>query len=127
MNHGIEMAALCATMAVIGHNWPIFLRFKGGKGVAVTLGALIGMVPMAVAIGLLIWISVFLLSRYVSLASIFAAIGVSVYLWVVRDPGELLLPGVMTALTLLILWRHKPNIQRLANGSENRFSFGKKT
>jgi len=124
--HCREMALLCAVMAVIGHNWPVFLRFKGGKGVAVTLGALLGIVPAAMGLGLLAWICVFLLSRYVSLASLVAAGSVSVYLWIGREPGDTLLPGVMTVLAILIALRHKSNIQRLVNGTENRFVFGKK-
>lgn len=126
MPPGKEIAILCAFMAVIGHNWPIFLHFKGGKGVAVTVGALLGIVPAAMGLGLLIWIGVFLLSRYVSLASIVAAIAVSVYIWITRHPPGLLLPSVMTVLAVLIIWRHKPNIQRLMKGTENRFCFGKK-
>jgi glycerol-3-phosphate acyltransferase PlsY len=113
-------------MAVAGHNWPVFLGFKGGKGVATTVGGLLGIIPAAMGLGLLMWTVIFLVSRYVSLASILAALAVCVYVWLVRAPGDLLLPGVMTALAVLIVWRHKTNIVRLANGSENRFSFGKR-
>lgn len=126
ISHGRAMALFCACMAVIGHNWPVFLRFKGGKGVAVTVGALLGISPPATGIGMLLWICVFLLSRYVSLASLVAAAGVSVHMWLTREPGEFLLPGVMTILALLIVWRHKSNIHRLATGTEHRFSFRKK-
>ena len=119
----------CAAAAVAGHNWPVFLRFKGGKGVATSAGALLGLAPPAMGIGVLAWLLVFLLTRYVSMASIAAAAAVAASawgLWAMRPNQALLLPIALTLLASLSIWRHKANIQRLRSGTENRFEFGKK-
>lgn len=114
---------LCyAALAIAGHTWPVYLKFKGGKGVATSAGALIGIAPASTGTGLLVWIFVFALSRYVSLASIVAAALVAGSAWVFyreQGPG---LPVALTLLAALIVWRHKANIQRLLNGTEHRFS-----
>ncbi|MFH1969174.1 MAG: glycerol-3-phosphate 1-O-acyltransferase PlsY [Verrucomicrobiota bacterium] len=116
---------VCACLAIAGHNWPVYLRFKGGKGVATSVGALIGLVPVAAGVGLLTWALVFVATRYVSLASIAAAIMVAGVVWIFYAPTGILLPVVLTVLCGLIIWRHKSNIQRLIHGSENRFKFKK--
>ncbi len=110
-------------MAIIGHTFPVYLKFKGGKGVATSAGMLLGVAPIAVAAGLIVFIFTVVISRYVSLASILAALAVGIMAWV---EGEKAL-GVKIALTLmsfLIVWLHRANIKRLMNGTENRF--GKK-
>ncbi|MCK5851297.1 MAG: glycerol-3-phosphate 1-O-acyltransferase PlsY [Kiritimatiellae bacterium] len=124
--HLIAISLLYACSAVAGHNWSIFLRFKGGKGVATTVGAILGIAPLMVGVGFIAWVIVFVTTRYVSLASILTAIAISVYAWVTKEQGELLLPSVLTVLALLIIWRHKANIGRLLSGTENRFNFKKK-
>ena len=112
---------------MVGHNWPVFLKFKGGKGVATSMGALIGIAWQAALIGLLVWIVVLLISRYVSLASISAAaILAGVSWWLYRDE-TILLPIVLSLLGLTAILRHRPNIQRLLKGTENRFNFKRKT
>lgn len=126
VEEGIRIPLFCACLSVVGHNWPVFLRFKGGKGVAATVGALLGIAPGATGAGFLLWTFTFLLSRYVSLASIVSAGGAAAFAWAARSPGETLLPSVITALAALIGWRHKANIRRLLDGSEHRFSFGGK-
>ncbi len=122
----IALSLLYACLAVAGHNWSIFLRFKGGKGVATTVGAILGVAPIMVAVGFVAWLIIFLATRYVSLASILTAIIITVYAWITKSEGQLLLPSVLTILALLMIWRHKTNIQRLLNGTENRFNFKKK-
>ncbi len=127
LDHITYVKLLYGFMAIAGHNWPVFLKFKGGKGVATTVGAILGIIPGLVLIGLIIWLIVFLTSRYVSLASILTAIALAVYVWstkVKNDP--IIIPVVLTLLALLIIWRHKANIKRLLNGNENRFDFKKK-
>lgn len=115
-----------AALAIMGHTWPVYIGFKGGKGVATSAGALIGIAPVETGVGLLCWVVVFAVSRYVSLASIVAVVTVAVFAWM-RDRGQGLgLPVALTALALLIVWRHKGNIQRLLNGTEHRFSKKKK-
>jgi len=127
----MEISAIAAPAAglaaFLGHLFPIFLGFKGGKGVATSAGLLIGLAPMAVLIGLALWIVSFVLSRYVSVASILAALAIAVVGWPLylasRGP---FLPAVLTLLAALTIWRHRSNIQRLRNGTENRFNFKKR-
>ena len=123
---GAVLPLVCACLAIAGHNWPVYLRFKGGKGVATSAGALIGLAPMAAGAGLLIWALVFVATRYVSAASITAAITVAGAGWFFCAQTGILLPVVLTALCGLIIGRHKSNIQRLIHGSENRFEFKKR-
>jgi glycerol-3-phosphate acyltransferase PlsY len=109
---------------VAGHTFPVWLRFKGGKGVATSVGALTGLVPLAVPIVLLIWFVVFQISRYVSLASIIASISLPIVVallahWNLVDTRALIYFSM--ALTLLVLWRHRSNFSRLLNGTEQRF------
>ena len=111
--------------AIIGHNWTCFLRFKGGKGVATSLGVLLGIVPLGALLALAVWIFAFLVSRYVSLASIVAAAALGVGVWFLY-PQTWWLPAVITILALLAIAKHHANIRRLLNGTENRFSFSKK-
>ncbi|OGV58854.1 MAG: acyl-phosphate glycerol 3-phosphate acyltransferase [Lentisphaerae bacterium RIFOXYA12_FULL_48_11] len=120
------LALLCSALAVIGHNWPVYLGFKGGKGIATSAGALIGIVPILIGTGLLTWAIVFLLTRYVSVASITAAVVIMIAGWLFYLNQGLPLPIALTILGLFAIWRHKSNIQRLINGTEHRFEFRKK-
>ena len=123
---GAVLPLVCACLAIAGHNWSVYLRFKGGKGVATSVGALIGLAPMAAGVGLLTWALVFVAKRYVSLASIAGAIMASGAVWIFYAQTGILLPCVLTVLSALVIWRHKSNIQRLLHGAENRFEFKKK-
>lgn len=115
----------CAVAAILGHNFPIYLRFKGGKGVATSAGALLGLAPLAVVIGLSVWAAFFFTLRYVSLASIIAAASIVASGWFLyRDRGPLL-PVVLSVLGALVIARHHANIRRLLNGTESRFGKGK--
>lgn len=118
--------ALGGLAAVCGHNWPVYLGFKGGKGVATSAGMLLGIAPAAMGLGFGAWIVVFLASRYVSVASIAAALVVVAAGWVWRAPGAPLLPAFLTVIGALTLVRHRSNLQRLRAGTENRFQFGKR-
>jgi glycerol-3-phosphate acyltransferase PlsY len=116
-------AVFCMVAAVVGHNWPVYLKFKGGKGVATTAGALLGLAPAAVGIGFGVWVLVFLASRYVSVASLSAALSIIVAGWLLYLETGALLPGVLTVLGLLVVLRHHSNIRRLLKGTEHRFQF----
>lgn len=109
--------------AIIGHTFPVYLKFKGGKGVATSAGMLLGVAPVAIGVGLLTFILTVVISRYVSLASILAAVAVGITAWV---GGEkiLIVKIALTMMSLLVIWLHRSNIKRLMNGTENRF--GKK-
>lgn len=107
--------------AVAGHNWPVFLRFKGGKGIATSAGVLTGIAPTAVGIGLLAWLIVFWTTRYVSAGSIASAAAIAVSGWILYGAESVWLPVALTLLSLLAIWRHRSNIQRLCNGTEHQF------
>ncbi|MDD4910012.1 MAG: glycerol-3-phosphate 1-O-acyltransferase PlsY [Candidatus Omnitrophica bacterium] len=110
--------------AISGHNWTIFLNFKGGKGVAASLGVLIGICVMnpslwiVIGLSLLVWLTVFLLSRIISLSSIAASAALPVFTALFKSSPELLILSLL--LCALSLWRHKANIKRLIEGSEPR-------
>jgi len=116
----------CAACAIAGHNWPVFLRFKGGKGVATGTGALVGIAPWAILVGVAAWIILFLLGRYVSVASIGAALAFAGASWWWYRADGIILPAVLTGLAALVILRHHTNIRRLLNGTEHRFNFSRK-
>ncbi len=118
-----EARLLAGALAIAGHNWPVFLGFRGGKGVATSAGALVAIAPPAVAAGVVVWAAVFGLSRYVSLASIMAALTVGALSWwpaAVRGARGLLTPLALSLLAVLVVVRHHANIRRLLNGTEPR-------
>lgn len=119
---------LCGVGAMVGHSFPVFLGFHGGKGVATGVGLVMGLAPAVAGIGLGVWLVVFLIGRYVSLASIIAALTIGALVWTPlfeSDPKHIV-PMLLSALCLLVVARHHSNIGRLLKGTENRFSFGKK-
>lgn len=124
-NTGPALGIFCGALAIIGHNWPVFLKFKGGKGVATSAGVLLGIAPAAVGIGLLSWLILFLSTRYVSVASIGAAVVVPMAGWFLYHNGHLL-PTTLSILGLVAVARHHSNIRRLIAGTEHRFEFRKK-
>jgi glycerol-3-phosphate acyltransferase PlsY len=123
-----EQAALAGVLAalgcILGHSFPVWLGFKGGKGVATSLGVLLGMMPIASLAVLVLWGAVFGLSRYVSLASIAAAVALPAVTAALLKMGHL--TGWIhfyfaCVAAFLVIWRHRENIRRLAAGTENRF------
>lgn len=104
--------------AVVGHNFTCWLRFRGGKGVATSAGVYFALSPLAAGVALGTWVVVFAISRYVSVASIAAAIALPATVWLTPNSPALRL--VTTALGLLVIWKHKGNIGRLLNGTESR-------
>jgi len=108
--------------SVCGHIWTIFLRFKGGKGVATTIGVLLGLAPIVTSIGLLIWLIVVLISRYVSLGSIIMAVSLPLLMMILRRPIEYTLLSAI--LCVFISYKHKQNIRRLIDGTE--YKIGRK-
>lgn len=116
-------AFACGTAAVLGHVFPIFLRFKGGKGVATVLGALAGSDPLLALTVAGVWGAVFAATRYVSSGSLAAAIAIPLSQALYhRSGGEIALGAL---LAVVIVWRHKDNIQRLLAGTEHRARAGK--
>jgi len=113
-----NLTALAGICAILGHNYTCWLRFKGGKGIATTAGVFAALAPAAFGIALAAWLVVFAASRYVSLASIVAAVALPLAVWLTGN-GALLI-GVSTALGALAIYKHKANIERLLAGTENR-------
>lgn len=118
------VAIIAAVMCVFGHVYPIWLGFKGGKGVATSAGVLFGLMPLAAVIVFLIWIVIFETTRYVSLASLVAAVALPVTVGLLmhwnRIEGMSLLYLSMI-LTVVVIWRHRSNFSRLLKGTEQRF------
>jgi glycerol-3-phosphate acyltransferase PlsY len=120
------MSGLCA---IAGHNWTIFLNFKGGKGVATTFGVLAGLafnipgLKLILILTIATWLTVFIIARIISVASVISAIAMPVYMLVFKQSGILLFLSII--LCLFIILRHKPNIKRVLRGKEPRLKFGK--
>jgi glycerol-3-phosphate acyltransferase PlsY len=110
----------CGVAAVAGHNWPVWLKFKGGKGVSTSAGMLLGIAPAAVGIGFAVFAVVVVLTRWVSLSSILAAIAVPVaYLWM-NGAGNIPLSVALVVMSVLVIYMHRANIRRLLAGTEPR-------
>lgn len=105
--------------ALLGHSFSCFTRFRGGKGVATATGGLFVLMPLAVAVGAVVWTTTFYASRYVSLASMLAALSMPISAFLFREPR--VLQGLTILIAVLVLIRHRTNIQRLLNGTENKF------
>jgi acyl phosphate:glycerol-3-phosphate acyltransferase len=119
-----EWFSICAGVAaILGHNYTCWLYFKGGKGIATSAGVLTALVPGPLLIILSVWIIIFALTRYVSLASISAAFTLPFAAWAVGDSRTIIL--VTAALTVLAIYKHKANIKRLINGTESKIAFKK--
>jgi glycerol-3-phosphate acyltransferase PlsY len=117
-----ELFALaCGVAAILGHVFSVFVRFRGGKGVATAAGVMLGLTPLALGVAALVWALVVLLTGYVSLASIAAAAVLPVAVYLLERPRspELLWIDTLVAIGVIVLHRH--NIQRLLNGTESRF------
>ena len=117
----LHLALACGCAAIAGHNWSVFLRFTGGKGVATSAGVLLGIVPLTMLIGLVVWIILLAATGYVAVASMGAGIAIPVAGWIQYGAGGVLLPAILTLLGILIVVRHRSNIQRLVQGTEHRF------
>lgn len=124
---GINWTVAAAAIAVmLGHIFPVWLGFRGGKGVATGVGVFLALSPMAIACSLALFVPIVILTRYISLGSIVAAAAFPIFVWVFitmdRIPGQQ--APLVTAAVLgagLIVVMHRDNIRRLRNGTENRF------
>lgn len=117
--------AVAAAAAVAGHVWPVFLKFRGGKGVATSIGALLALAPWSVLCAAALWALLFVLTRYVSVASLGAALALpasGLVLHVAAGPVDLATRILLGAVAVLIVVRHRANIARLLCGREHRFS-----
>jgi len=113
--------ALAAAAVMVGHSFPVFLRFKGGKAVACCVGAFLYIAPLAVLAIVPVFVLIVGVSKYISLASILSVILFPLVLLLVAHPAPAILLAAIFA-AILIAWRHKANIQRLVAGNENVFA-----
>ena len=111
---------IIAAAPEVGHMYSIFLKGSGGKGVATGAGIVLALVPAIFLICLLVWIAVILTTRYVSLASLVAAVLVPLLTLLLSEPAAYKIAGVL--VTLIIFWAHRSNISRLLKGTEHRAS-----
>jgi acyl phosphate:glycerol-3-phosphate acyltransferase len=115
------ITGLAALLSIVGHVFPVWLKFKGGKGVATAMGAFLGLMPLAVLISFVLYLAIYLVWHYTSLASITCAALFPVIAGWLMSPAErpVLLP-LLIAASLLIVVKHHENIRRLMTGTENR-------
>ena len=123
LRFGPDMGVIAAAMAVIGHVFPVWLRFKGGKGVATALGVLLGLSwPVGLA-ACGTWLATAAIFRYSSLAALVAVAAAPAYAWFLADPQR----GQLAAFVAALVWlRHHQNIRRLLKGEEPKIGGGKK-
>lgn len=124
------MVPVCGLIAILGHIYPVWLGFKGGKGVATAAGVGLALAPLSIPLALAVFILVVYKTRYVSLGSIIAAIVWGLSLIYFAYQSAMANWGIMAAVVVVvvavIIGKHKQNIQRLRNGTENKISFTKK-
>ncbi|MBS3886794.1 MAG: glycerol-3-phosphate 1-O-acyltransferase PlsY [Dethiobacter sp.] len=112
----VEM--LAGVLAVLGHNWPLFHRFKGGRGIATSIGVLLGLAWQVLLIAVAVGVTIIAVTRYVSLGSIIGVILVPILMVVFDLPALHILFGAV--LAVFAVWRHRQNISRLLAGTENK-------
>ncbi|HEY1730197.1 MAG TPA: glycerol-3-phosphate 1-O-acyltransferase PlsY [Terriglobales bacterium] len=115
------ITGLSALLAIVGHVFPVWLKFKGGKGVATAMGAFLGLMPWAVLITIVLYVAIYAVWHYTSLASITVAALFPLIAGIMMSPAQrpFLLPFLIAA-SLLIVMKHRENIRRLLSGTENR-------
>jgi glycerol-3-phosphate acyltransferase PlsY len=114
---GFDAAMLAGFAAFLGHLFPVWLNFKGGKGVAVYIGVLIGMFPPAALVFCVLWLATAATTRYSSVSAFVASFVTPIFLWWF---GHLALAALFAVLTLLLFYAHRENIKRLQAGTEGR-------
>lgn len=107
-------------VAVVGHVFPVFMHFRGGKGVATSGGVVLGIVPWAFVVALVVWAIIVKASGYVSVASIIAALVLPIAAWFLSPEQRGLVPW-LALLGVAVVWLHRANISRLLHGTESRF------
>jgi len=120
----ISAGVVAAIFAEIGHSYPVWLKFQGGKGIATSAGIMLALFPWPVfASGLFVWLVLFYSTRFVSVASLGAAVALpsaSAVMWWLGD-CDAIRTSIAAAMCVLAVWRHKSNISRLMAGTEKRF------
>jgi len=122
--HHHLMMTFAALFAVCGHLFPIWLKFRGGKGVATTLGAFVLLTPKSILGLLVLFVLLAVAFRYVSLGSIAVAAAFPLLVWALGEYREALELLIVALVSVLVIWKHRQNIGRLAAGTESRFGKG---
>jgi glycerol-3-phosphate acyltransferase PlsY len=118
------IALVAGVACILGHTFPVWLHFRGGKGVATSAGVLLGLMPIAVVSVFLVWLILFKLTRYVSVASIGAAVALPVFVAIylhLRWLGDIELFPFSVLIAAVVIWRHRTNLRRLFQGEEEGF------
>lgn len=110
---------IASAIAILGHCYPVYLKFKGGKGVATALGIFLVISPKAVFFALIVFILTVAITRYISLGSVLAALSAPLVILLLNHQQPIFLATLFIAA--LVIWRHNSNIRRLLDGTENRF------
>jgi len=110
---------IASAIAILGHCYPVYLKFKGGKGVATALGIFLVISPKAVFFALIVFILTVAITRYISLGSVLAALSAPLVILLLNHQQPVFLATLFIAA--LVIWRHNSNIRRLLDGTENRF------
>jgi glycerol-3-phosphate acyltransferase PlsY len=121
---GAPGVAMTALAAFLGHLYPLFFGFRGGKGVATALGAILGLSQWVGLTVLIIWLLMAFVFRMSSLSALIAAVLAPILLWLFASPAVYIF--VVIAMTILLVWRHRSNIQRLLDGTEGKIKLGAK-
>lgn len=112
------LPAMAAAAAVVGHMYPLWLRFRGGKGVATGAGAFLPLAPLAIAAALVAFAVALAITRYVSVGSLVGCATLAALAYATRGPSPVAVAATVTAL--LVVWKHRANLARIAQGTENR-------
>ena len=118
LGYGDGVVALAALAAFLGHLYPVFFRFQGGKGVATAAGVLLALVPWVGLASLGTWLAVAIVTRYSSLAALVTALLAAVYVYFLHGDSQVVV--AVAAMSALLIWRHRANITKLLNGTESR-------
>lgn len=121
---GFGWSLAYGTAAILGHMFSVWVGFKGGKGMATSAGAFLGLAPWAVLGGLIVWLGLTLPTGYVSLGSIAAAAALPILIAFTPHEGGVTLVWFSSALAAFVIWKHRGNVRRLLRGEENRFRRG---
>ncbi|MFZ0687067.1 MAG: glycerol-3-phosphate 1-O-acyltransferase PlsY [Terriglobales bacterium] len=118
---------VAAFFAVLGHLFSVWLKFRGGKGVATSLGAFILLTPKSILCMVILFLLIAVALRYVSLGSVAAAVAFPVLAWALREYSDPRQVALIAAVSLLVIWKHRQNIGRLAAGTESKLGTKRKT
>ncbi len=126
------LSVICGIAAIIGHVWTIFAKFRGGKGVATGMGMMIALSPTDILVGIIIFIIIVSITKYVSVGSMFGVASIVLSIFIRKNifnaeiQGFEILLWSTSLISLFIIFTHRANIKRLLSGTENKFSFKKK-